>query len=38
MNGFRNTKREHDLHKAVAKFDILRNNLYRKRRAAGTDL
>ena len=26
MNGFRNTKREYNLHKTVAKFDILRNN------------
>ena len=30
MSGFRNIKREYNLHKAVAEFDILRNNLYRK--------
>lgn len=38
MSGFRNTKREYNLHKAVAKVDILRDNLYRKRCAADTDL
>lgn len=38
MSGFRSTKREHDLHKAVAKVDILRDNSYRKRCVSETGL